>query len=118
MALTHAAVRARINRAIRHWVPLVGLESWGIVVRFDETKHKAACHVTSLRYEEATLWFNLPRIRAELLPTYAAVEELALHELVHCLLPYNGEQSVSRITRTLLRARYFRRTVRALRHIA
>ena len=111
MALTHAAIRARVNRAIRYWVPILGLESWGLEVRFDETVSKATCTVVQGSYEEAVLRFNLRRMKAELLPTYAAVEELALHELGHCVLaPYDSERRVSRLTRSLLRARDAGRT--------
>ena len=104
MSLTHAAIRARIHRAIRYWVPVLGLESWGLEIRFDECVDRANCTVQG-SYEEAVLRFNPKRIKQELLPTYAAVEELALHELVHVLLPRESERQVSRVTRSLLRAR-------------
>jgi hypothetical protein len=103
VALTHSAIRSRVERAFRYWRPLLGLESWGIEIRWDEREALGAC-AAKPAYEEATLYFNVRRIRAELLPTYAAVEELTLHEMLHCILWRCNERTVSRITRALLRA--------------
>lgn len=93
-------LQREIETIIAHWRPILGLDGWGIELRFDEKKDKANAKV-SLQYEEATLNFNLPRIAAEV----SDLEELALHELVHCHeAPYDTETRVSRVTRALLRA--------------
>lgn len=104
MALTHSAIRARVHRAFRYWRPILGLESWQLDVRFDEAEDLATC-AAKPAYEEATLHFNVPRIRRELPNLYMAVEELCLHEMVHCIAWRESERNVSRITRALLRAR-------------
>lgn len=85
----------------------MGLESWGLTVLFDEPVSMATCLLPNgSRYEEAMLRFNLPRIKAELLNHTAALEELVVHEMAHCLeAPYDSENRVSRVTRALLRAR-------------
>lgn len=106
MSLTNAHLRARVLRFARYWRPILGLESWDIEIRFDEPKYLATC-VAKPSYEEAVLHFNLDRMRRELLPTLAATEELVCHELVHALLaPQDSERRVSRVTRSLLRAKY------------
>ena len=104
MSLTHSAIRARIQRAFKYWRPILGLESWQLELRYDEEEHLATCAALPA-YEEATLHFNVRRIRAELPNTYLATEELTLHELVHCVAWRASERSVSRLTRALLRAR-------------
>lgn len=104
MALTNAHLRSRIERMVRKWRPILGLESWGLDVRYDEAEHLATC-AAKPEYEEATLHFNLRLIRAELPPTLAAIEELVLHELTHCIAWKANERTVSRITRSILRAR-------------
>lgn len=104
MSITNAAVRARIVRLAARWRPVLGLESWGIEMRFDEATDLANCTVRH-GYEEATIRFNLVRIKRELPPTVLALEELVLHEHVHVLLPRASERTVSRVTRSLLRAR-------------
>jgi hypothetical protein len=103
MALTHSAIRSRVHRAFAYWRPIVGLESWQIDVLWDECHDTATCQAKPA-YEEATLHFNLPEMKRKLPNTYAAVEELTLHELVHCLMWRESERNVSRITRALLRA--------------
>jgi hypothetical protein len=104
VSVTVAAVRLRIKKYTKRWVPILGLESWGLTVQFDEAKDLANCTVRP-GYEEAVLKFNVERIRRELPDTSYAYEELACHELVHCVLPRSSEREVSRITRSLLRAR-------------
>lgn len=105
MAVTNAAIRKRVSRLVAKWVPILGLESWGLTVLFDEQKDLANCTVKG-SYEEATIRFNLKRLRAELPNTLAAYEELVCHELLHCLLaPVDTERRVSRVTRSILRAR-------------
>lgn len=103
MAQTNAAIRARIERAVRAWRPVLGLEGWALTVLYDETEHLATCAARPA-YQEATLHFNLPVIRRELPPTFAAIEELALHEMVHAVIWRNSERAVSQVTRSLLRA--------------
>lgn len=104
MALTNAHLRARIERLVKKWRPILGLESWGLTVLYDATDCMACCEAKP-SYEEATLRFNLRRVRAELPPTLAALEELVVHECVHCLAWRANERTVSRITRSILRAR-------------
>lgn len=103
MSVTNAALRGRIERLARKWVPILGLESWGLTFRYDEPKHLACCEVKG-GYEEATIGFNLPRCRRELPNTLAAFEELVVHEMLHALLPRASEREVSRVTRSILRA--------------
>jgi hypothetical protein len=104
VAVTNSAIRARVSRLVTKWVPILGLESWGLTVLYDEPKHLATCDPRD-SYEEATIRFNLKRMRAELPNTMAAYEELTVHELCHCLLPKASERTVSRVTRSILRAR-------------
>lgn len=103
MSITHAHLRSRIERLMKRWRPILGLESWDIVVRYDETECLGAC-VAKPRYEEATVYFNLPRIKRELPNVVAALEELVVHELVHCIIWRSNETAVSRVTRSILRA--------------
>ena len=104
MALTHSAIRSRVQRAFKYWRPILGLESWGLEIRWDEVEDTATCAVKS-GYEEATLHFNVADMKKELPNTYAAIEELVVHELCHCLMWKESERNVSRVTRALLRAR-------------
>lgn len=97
-------MRSRVERMVAKWRPILGLESWGLTVCYDETEHLATC-AAQPQYEEAKLHFNLRQMRVELPPTLAAVEELVLHELVHCIAWKANERTVSRITRSILRAR-------------
>jgi hypothetical protein len=97
------SLEKQIVTLVNHWRRILGLESWGIELRFDEKKDRANAKV-QYQYEEATLNFNLVRIAAET-RTHAALSELVLHELVHCHeAPYDTETRVSRVTRSLLRA--------------
>jgi hypothetical protein len=97
------SLQRQIETLLAYWRPVLGLESWGIQVRFDEKTDKANARV-SLQYEEATLNFNLAKIAAGC-ACHAALQELTLHELVHCHeAPYDTETRVSRVTRSLLRA--------------
>lgn len=104
MSITHAALRARIERLVRKWRPLLGLESWGLDVRYDATDCMACCEAKPA-YEEATIRFNLPRVKRELPNVVLALEELVVHELVHALIWRANERAVSRVTRAILRAR-------------
>lgn len=57
---------------------------WTIRCRWDEKQHLASC--TALpEYLDAVLTFNFKRIRAELRADFE-LEEICLHELVHCVL--------------------------------
>lgn len=104
MSLTNAHLKQRIHRLVAKWRPILGMESWQVDVLFDETDALGTCEAKP-RYEEAILRFNLPRIRAELPNTIAALEELVVHECVHCIIWKNSELAVSRVTRSLLRAK-------------
>jgi hypothetical protein len=104
MSVTNAALRIRIHRLVAKWRPIMGLQSWGLTVRFDEPEHMATCAARP-QYEEAVINFNLPRVRAELPNNVAATEELVVHELTHCLIWKSSERAVSWVTRTILRAR-------------
>lgn len=101
---SNAVLRARIERLVRRWRPIVGVESWGLDVRFDEHKHLATCQAQP-SYEDAVLRFNLRRIRSELQCRTKLLEELVVHELVHCIIWRANERSVSRVARSILRAR-------------
>lgn len=104
MSVTNAAIRARVNRLVAKWRPVLGLESWGLTVLFDEQKDLANCTVKP-GYEEATIRFNVKRMRRELPNVMPAYEELTVHEMIHCVLPRSSEREVSRVTRSILRAR-------------
>lgn len=105
MSVTNRALRNRIDRIIAKWRPIFGLDAWLLDIRYDEKTDLANCFAKP-RYEEAVVNFNLPRIRAELPNTMAALEELVCHELTHCLCWYANETTVSRIARVILRAKY------------
>lgn len=104
MSITNTAIRGRVHRAVDYWRSILGLDSWDLSVSFDEVNDLGNCNAKPV-YEEAILGFNLARIRAELPPSYAAIEELVLHEMVHCFDFEASERKVSRYTRSLLRAR-------------
>jgi predicted SprT family Zn-dependent metalloprotease len=57
----------------------------------------------SPQYEEATIGFNLVMVRANEL-TPLEIEDLVVHELVHCMVWKNSERAVTQVTRALLRA--------------
>jgi hypothetical protein len=104
VSITHAALRKRIDRLVAKWRPILGLESWGLDIRYDEPTHLGTC-LAKPNYEEAVIRFNLPRIKQELPNVVAALEELVVHELMHCVDWYASERTVSRLTRSILRAR-------------
>ena len=104
MALTHAAIRSRIERIYNRWRPIMGLDAWLITLRFDEQDALGTC-LAKPAYEEATINFNLPRIKRELPHTMFALEELVVHELTHCIIWRANETAVSRVARAILRAR-------------
>ena len=100
--LTNAELRARIERLIKQWRPILGLETWHLEFKWDEKKHAASCESLA-SYESAELHFNAKMIREEW-PTYHLQRQLVVHELVHCLIWKSSEREVVRITRSLLRA--------------
>ena len=104
MSITHAAIRTRIDRLVKKWRPILGLDSWDITVGYDEPTHLGTCEALPA-YGEAIIRFNLPRIKRELPNCVAALEELVLHELVHCVIWKNSERAVSQVCRSILRAR-------------
>ena len=104
MALTCRALRSRVERAFTQWRPILGLESWGITLLYDEREHLATAEAKPA-YEEATLHFNLPAMKGERRPPHATDEEITVHEMVHVLNWRGSERTTSRITRALLRAR-------------
>lgn len=100
---TNEEIRTRIERLIKKWRPLLGLEDWMMEFRYDERKEKGCCIATPC-YEEATIGFNLNRIRKEMVKP-GELEELVVHELVHAIVWKASERSVTQISRALLRAR-------------
>lgn len=110
-----ATIRVRIEHHFNYWRPILGLEGWNIVVVFDERKLKGYC-ITSPKYLEARIGFNLKRLRKILRGWRTAfpglinsrdeyLEELVLHEMVHVVNPRSSETSISQTTYSLLRAR-------------
>lgn len=110
-----ATNQARIKEYFEYWRPVLGLEGWNITLRFDEKENKACC-VSDPKYLEATLGFNLVKIRESLRRWRSAhpglinsqaeaLEELVLHEMVHILNPRSSETAISQTTFALLRAR-------------
>lgn len=98
-----ATLRSQIKGYIRYWRPVLGLEGWNLTVHFNEKVYQAYC-TAKPKYLEATLGFNLDRIRKEV-KTPAAREELVLHEMVHAVIYKASETQVSQVTLSLLRAR-------------
>lgn len=98
----------RIRRIFDYWRPILGMEGWNIVLRFDEKKHAAYC-IGTPQYLEATLGFNPRKIRGKLkhrpVTGFDPLEEFVLHEMVHVINPRASETSVSQMTFALLRAR-------------
>lgn len=60
------------------WQPLLGLQDWSVIVKFDETQYKATS-TAEPRYKELQLYFNPWRIAKE----PEDLEELVVHELSH-----------------------------------
>lgn len=104
------SLRQDIQRHFDYWRPVLGLEGWALELHFGERKLKGYCIVES-QYLQATLGFNLKRVKAEVLKRsklqlgFDPLEELVVHELVHVLNPRSSERSVSQTTYSLLRAR-------------
>lgn len=96
------SLRQQIEILVDHWKPILGLEGWAIELRFDETVLAGYCKAKP-RYLTAVIGFNLDRVRKEY-RTPQAVEELTVHELVHCIIWKSSERAVSQVTYSLLRA--------------
>lgn len=96
-------LKTRIERAAAYWRPILGLESWNIQIRYDERECLGTC-VARPSYLEAELTFNTRRIGSEI-KTKKGLEELVLHELVHCVIWHASERAVSQVTHAILRAR-------------
>ena len=101
---SRVTLQKRIEGIFNDWRPILGLEGWNITLRFDEKKLKGYCS-TSPKYLEATLGFNLERIRKET-KTPEALEVLVVHEMVHIVHPRSSETAVSQTTFSYLRLRY------------
>lgn len=96
------SLKTQIAALVAHWRPILGLEGWAIELRYNETKYAGYCKA-SPNYLAAVIGFNLKRVRKEY-RTPEAVEELVVHELVHCVIWKSSERAVSQITYALLRA--------------
>jgi hypothetical protein len=92
-----------IWRHFAYWRPVLGLEGWQLILRFDEKVCQAYCDARP-KYLQAVLGFNLTRIQKEI-KTDALLEELVLHEMIHAVFPTASETAVSQYTFSLLRAR-------------
>lgn len=99
---TTAQVRRSIVRLVEHWRPILGLDTWVIEVRFDERSDRGNC-VACTQYEEAVVAFNPRRILKEV-RNLAGLQELVVHELVHCLAWRSNERTVTHLSRAFLRA--------------
>lgn len=95
-------LKKQIETLLAHWRPILGLESWGIEVRWNEKEYMGWC-IAKPTYQEAMIGFNLERIRKEV-TSPEQLEDLVCHELVHCVIWKSSERAVSQMTRSLLRA--------------
>jgi hypothetical protein len=101
--LTRRQVRSEITRLIKKWTPRFAMDQWALVINFDDTLAvEGDCHAKP-RYEEATITFNVPRIQLISARSGGELEELIVHELVHCIAWGASEAEVSRVARALLR---------------
>lgn len=101
-----ATLRSRIEAYSRDWRPILGLQDWRIIIHYDERcKEKFGYCIAQPCYEEAVIGLKLSNIR-KLLIEDDDLEELVLHELVHCVIWKTSERAVTQMTRALLRARY------------
>lgn len=104
----------------REWQDRLDLQHWDIDVLHDLKDHLGTCEAQP-QYMTAVLRFNIDRIQKEI-KTDRKLEELVLHELVHCrvwalanmypdsvdkdVVEYFEEEAVTQITGALLRAKY------------
>lgn len=121
MRAKEEVLRRFITRKVRKWKDLLGLASWNVKVSWDEREHLAS-NITLPEYRSAVLGFNLPRIQAEV-DDWTEMEEVCVHELVHCLLwglarglrrntgeplaDYLEEDTTTAVTTAILRAHGF-----------
>lgn len=96
-------LQQEILRHFNRWRPVLGMEGWDVKICWNERENTATC-AAKPKYLRARLYFNLPDVPKEY-PTVDEREELVLHEMVHCLMPYASETQVSQVTLSLLRAR-------------
>lgn len=96
-------IQEQIETYFAYWRPVLGLDGWQIILRFDEKVCTAYCSAKP-KYLEAVIGFNLTRIRKEV-KTAELREELVLHEMIHAVFPKASETAVSQYTYSLLRAR-------------
>ena len=80
--MTPLELREALKEKVAKWRPVLGLNDWKIGVKFNERQHMATC-TADPEYEQATLHFNVRRIRAEVPANQ--LDELVVHELTHCL---------------------------------
>lgn len=93
--------REKVIGYVHYWQPILGLDHWFLRVRFTERSWFAHCKAAPM-YEKATLDFNLDRIRNEMYHELE-LEELVLHEMVHCIIWESSERAVTQIARAILR---------------
>lgn len=102
--VTPSALRRRMLRLVAKWRLVLGIEDWDITVAWEEEDNYFGTCIASPQYEEAKISFNLRKIKGEVAPIPGALEELVLHELVHCVIWKNNERAVTQVTRAILRA--------------
>lgn len=96
------SLRKQIEALLAYWRPILGLDSWAIEIRWNEKHHTGWC-IAKPKYREAMIGFNLDRIKREC-RTPEQVEDLCLHELIHCVCWRESETCVSQMTQAMLRA--------------
>lgn len=99
---TNAVLRARIMRLVKKWRPRLDLAAWMIDVRFDEDVDLGTCDAKPA-YEKAVIAFQIPLVRDEV-SNITELEELVVHELVHCIMWKSSERAVTQVSRVILRA--------------
>lgn len=106
--LTAVATRRLVARYVRKWTPRMAMDQWSITIDFSSSLETPAICYPEPRYEEATIVFNQRR-----LAEYSKeIEQVVVHELVHCIAWSASEAAVSRIARALLRTERLTRTRR------
>jgi hypothetical protein len=96
------SLQKQIVTLVNHWRPILGLESWGLDFRYNEREHLGWC-IAKPHYQEAMIGFNIRRIKAECWKP-EQIEDLVVHEMVHCVIWKSSERAVSQMTRSILRA--------------
>ncbi len=98
--------RRQIQRLIKKWRPVLGMNTWSIEIVFLEKtgKFKASAWCEAVpKYEEARITFDLPRMSRYYIG-FLAIEEVVMHEMVHAIAWNSTEIEVTRIARSILRA--------------